>query len=187
MTAQNSSTPPLNNPPSNTHDYPHQKPPQLSSVSGHTPGSDSRPLLPPQYRNVNHRSNSDLHQSYSSAVPSSASSFSLFPSAESTSRHHSVSSSSASNHPTHQQHLSSQLLLPSSSTTPSSNIFAGSAVKPAGGGGGSGSAGSPHLSSLAVAQLNLLISTTNERNYEGRSKEIRKVGFYYGHLCLFVL
>lgn len=184
MTAQNSSTPSLNNTPSNTHDYLHQKPPQLSSVSGHTSGSTSHPLLPPQYPNVNRRSNSDLHQSYSSAVPSSSSTFSLFPSAEPTSRHHSVSSSSASNHPTHpthQQRLSSQLLPPSSSTTPPSNIFVGSAVKPAGGRGGS--AGSPHLSSLAVAQLNLLISTTNERNYEGRSKEIRKVGF---HLCFHI-
>lgn len=186
MTAQNSSTPSLNNTPSNTHDYLHQKPPpQLSSVSGHTPGPTSHPLLPQQYPNVNHRSNSDLHQSYSSTVPSSSSALSLFPSAEPTSRHHSVSSSSASNHPTHpthQQRLSSQLLPPSSSTTPPSNIFVGSAVKPAGGGGGS--AGSPHLRSLVIAQVNLLFSTTNERNYEGISKEIRKVGVYLSFCAL---
>lgn len=181
MTAQNSSTPSLNNTASNTHNYSHQNPPQLAqpppSISDHTSGPSSHPLLPPHFRTVHHRGNPDLHQSISSAAPSSASSFSLFPSAESASRHHSVSSSSASNLPAHQQHLSSQLLPPSSSTTPPSNIFAGSAVKPAGGGGVSGSAGSPHLSSLAVAQLNLLISTTNERNYEVRIKEIRKVSF----------
>lgn len=183
MTAQNSSTPSLNNTASNTHNYPHQKPqppqpqPQPPSISDHSSGPSSHPLLTSHYRNATHtQSNSDLHQSYSSALPSTSSSFSLFPSTESTSRH-SVSSASASNLPAHQQHLSSQLLPPSSSTTPPSNIFSGSAVKPAGGGGGSGSAGSPHLSSLAVAQLNLLISTTTERNYEGRSKEIRKVSF----------
>lgn len=174
MTAQNSSTPSSSNTPSNTHNYPHQKPPQPPSISDHTSGGSSHPLLPQHYLNIHHRSNSDLHQSYSSAVPSS-SAFSLFSSTESTS-HHSASSSTPK-HPTHQQHLPSQLLPPSSSTTPPSNIFPGSVAKPAGGGAGSGSAGSPHLSSLAVAQLNLLISTTNERNYEGRSKEIRKVSF----------
>lgn len=177
MTAQNSSTPPSNNTTSNTHNYPHQniaQLPQPQTISDHTSGGSSHLLLSQQYRNASHRSNSDLHQSYSSANPSSSSAFSLFSSAEPTSRHHSTSSSTSS-HPIHQQHLSSQLLPISSFTTPQSNIFPGSVAKPAGGGAGSGSAGSSHLNNLALAQLNLLLTTTNEKNYDVKNKEIRKV------------